>query len=132
MRTLALPPALESTSLLPWDGIADVTAALDVRAGDLLIDVACGRGGYGLEIARRTGARLIGIDFSQVAVSRAREKASDGAEFRVGELTATGLVDGTAAAVMCIDPIQFAEPLRAGLAEAYRVLRPGGRLVVTG
>lgn len=132
MRALGLPPGLESTSLLPWVGISDVTAALDVRAGEVVVDLACGRGGYGLEIARRTGARLIGVDFSQVAVSRAREKASEGAEFRVGNLTATGLPDGTAAAVMCIDAMQFADPLLAGLAEAYRVLRPGGRLVVTG
>jgi SAM-dependent methyltransferase len=132
MRTLGLPPALESTSLLPWQGISDVAAALNVGADEVLIDLACGRGGYGLEIARRTGARLIGVDFSQVAVNRAREKASRDAEFRLGELTATGLPDGTAAAVMCIDAMQFAEPLSAGVTEAYRVLQPGGRLVLTG
>jgi SAM-dependent methyltransferase len=108
MRTLGLPPALESTSLLPW------TASPMWRP-------------------RWVSVRwLTGIDFSQVAVNRAREKASGGAEFRVGELTATGLPDGTAAAVMCIDAMQFAEPLSAGFAEAYRVLRPGGRLVLTG
>lgn len=132
MQTLGLPAGLESTSLLPWDGIADVTAALDVGPGDVLVDLACGRGGYGLEIARRSGASLIGVDFSRVAVERAREKASGGAEFRVGELTATGLPDATAAAIVCIDAMQFADPLSAGVAETHRVLRSGGRLVLTG
>jgi SAM-dependent methyltransferase len=35
-------------------------------------------------------------------------------------------------AVVCIDAIQFADPLSAGVAEVHRVLRPGGRLVLTG
>jgi len=64
IQTLGLPPELESTSLLSWDGIADVTDALGVGPDDVLVDLACGRGGYGLEIARRTGAELIGVDFS--------------------------------------------------------------------
>jgi SAM-dependent methyltransferase len=131
IRTLGLPPGLESTSLLPWNGIADVTDALAVGDGDVLIDLACGRGGYGLEIAKRTGAALIGIDFSPVAIERAGRKATGGAQFRVGELTATGLRDAAAAAVVCVDAMQFADPYAAGIAEAFRVLQPGGRLVLT-
>lgn len=44
IRTLGLPPGLESTSLLPWDGISDVTDALGVGSSELLVDLACGRG----------------------------------------------------------------------------------------
>jgi SAM-dependent methyltransferase len=130
-HTLGLPVGFESTSLLPWDGIADVVAALELRAGDVLVDLGCGRGGYGLEIAQRTGAQLIGVDFSAVAVARAREKSA-AARFVVGDLTATGLDDAAAAAVICIDAMQFAEPYRAGLEECRRILRPGGRLALTG
>jgi ubiquinone/menaquinone biosynthesis C-methylase UbiE len=134
---LGLPPELESSSLLPWDGIADVAAAVRVRSGDVLVDLACGRGGYGLEVARRTGAQLVGIDFSAVAIERARQRQGDDwadvtARFAVGELTATGLPDGSAEAVMCVDAMQFADPYGAGLAECRRILRPGGRLVLTG
>lgn len=132
MRTLGLPPELESTSLLSWDGIADVTEALGLGEGAVLLDLACGRGGYGLEIARRTGARLIGVDFSRVAIERARQKAEGSAEFRVGDLTHTGLPDSSVDAVMCVDAIQFAEPFAAAVQECRRVLRPGGRLVLTG
>jgi SAM-dependent methyltransferase len=74
-RHLGLPPGLPSTSLLTWAGIADVTAALRLSRGDTLFDLACSRGGYGLEIAARTGARLVGIDFSAEAVRQAREQA---------------------------------------------------------
>ncbi len=67
-RHLGLPPHLLSTSLLYWDGIAEAAAGLCLFPGGTLVDLACGRGGYGLEIAPRTGVRLIGVDFSAEAV----------------------------------------------------------------
>lgn len=132
-RALGLPPELQSTSLLSWDGIADVAAALRLSAGEHLLDLACGRGGYGLELARRTGARLTGVDFSAVALEQARRRAaelSSDAEFRLGELEATGLEPGSVDAAMCVDVIQFADQVVA-LRELRRVLVPGGRLVLT-
>jgi hypothetical protein len=48
-RHLGLPPDLLSTSLLSWEGIAEVAGALRLSPGDLLLDPACGRGGYGLD-----------------------------------------------------------------------------------
>jgi len=133
-RHLGLPPHLLSASLLGWAGIAEVTQALQLAAGGVLLDLACGRGGYGLEIAARTGARLVGIDFSAEALRQAGEQARRlrrAAEFRVGNLTATGLDAGSAAAVLCIDAIQFAEPPDAAFREIRRVLVPGGRAVLT-
>lgn len=131
MDTLGLPAGFESTSLLTWDGIADLVDALRVGAGDVFVDLACGRGSYGLEVSRRTGAQLVGVDFSAVAIARAEQK-SDAARFVVGELAATGLAAGSVAAVMCIDAMQFANPYESGLRECARILRPGGRLVLTG
>jgi SAM-dependent methyltransferase len=133
-RHLGLPPYLLSTSLLNWDGIAEVTEALRLSEGGTLLDLACGRGGYGLEVAARTGARLTGVDFSAEAVRQAREHArqrSAEADFRVGDLAATGLDTGSADAVMCIDAIQFAPEPAAAYGEIHRVLRSGGRAVLT-
>ena len=67
-RALGLPPELQSTSLLTWQGIAEMTEELRMPQDGLLLDLACGRGGYGIEVARRTGARLLGVDFSSVAL----------------------------------------------------------------
>jgi SAM-dependent methyltransferase len=133
-RHLGLPTRLLSTSLLSWAGIAEVTAALRVAPGDTLLDLACGRGGYGLEIAARTGARLVGVDFSAEALRQAREQArrlGRTAEFRVGDLAATGLDTGSADAVLCVDAIQFAPQPDAAYGELCRVLAPGGRAVLT-
>jgi SAM-dependent methyltransferase len=133
-RHLGLPPELLSTSLLGWQGIAEVADALQVSAGDRLLDLACGRGGYGLEIGARTGARLVGVDFSAEAVRQAAEHARQRgrpADFRVGDLAATGLEAGSVDAVLCVDAIQFAVDPAAAYRELRRVLRPGGRAVLT-
>ena len=132
-RHLGLPADLLSTSLLPWEGIADVVTALGEGCRDL-VDLACGRGGYGLEVARRTGARLLGVDFSAEAIRLAGEHATargQEADFRVGDLAATGLDDEGADGVMVVDAVQFADPPAAAYAEIHRVLRPGGRVVLT-
>lgn len=132
-RHLGLPPHLLSTSLLTWDGIAEVTHALQLSPGDTLLDLACGRGGSGLEIAARTGARLLGVDVSAEAVRQATALAgaSSSASFLVGDLAATGLPDGAASAVLCVDAVQFAADQDAACRELRRVVRPGGRVVLT-
>lgn len=135
-RVLGLPPDLQSTSLLTGAGLDEVVAALDLRDGQVLLDLACGRGGYGLEIARRTGVRVVGVDFSAVAVGQALGRAQvlgleDRAGFRVGELTDTGLSTASVDAVLIVDSVQFAEPKMDALRECRRVLRPGGRIVIT-
>lgn len=133
-RHLGLPPHLLSTSMLPWEGIAEVVEALRLCGGDVVLDLACGRGGYGLEIAARTGAQLVGVDFSAEAVRQATQQARRAgviAEYRVGDLAATGLDAGSVHAVLCIDSIQFADHPAASYAEMRRVLGPGGRAALT-
>ncbi|HEY3630426.1 MAG TPA: class I SAM-dependent methyltransferase [Jatrophihabitantaceae bacterium] len=132
-RHLGLPPYLKSTSLLTWDGIAEVVDALRLHPGDRLLDLACGRGGYGLEIARRTRARLHGVDISAEAIRQATENAQQlggAAEFSVGTFAATGRPTASADAIVAVDAIQFA-PEAESFEEVRRVLVPGGRVVLT-
>lgn len=133
-RHLGLPPHLLSTSLLTWDGLATCVAALRVGGGDTLLDLACGRGGYGLEVAQRTGARLVGVDFSEAAIRQARDQATKlgrEAEFRIGNLVATGLDESSVDGVLVVDAIQFAPDATAAYRELRRVLRTGGRVALT-
>jgi SAM-dependent methyltransferase len=87
-------------------------------------------------VARRSGANLIGVDFSIVALEQAQAIASRRlplgcGTFRPGTLNDSTLPDGEADGVMCTDWVQFAEPPVAALREFRRLLRSGGRVALT-
>jgi ubiquinone/menaquinone biosynthesis C-methylase UbiE len=117
------------------EAIGEIARELRVNPGDTLLDLGCGRGAYGLLIARDAGARVIGVDFSAQAVREAGQQAArlwaDEAEFLVGDLTNCGLPDTSADAVLCTDAIQFPDDPSAAYAEIRRVIRPGGRVALT-
>ncbi|MBB5954315.1 SAM-dependent methyltransferase [Saccharothrix tamanrassetensis] len=131
-----LPPEVEPFSFVPMSGLEEIASAVRPGPGGRLVDVACGRGGPGMWVARRVGATLCGVDGSPVAVasaSRRRDAFGLGstARFVVGDLADTGLDKGMADAVMCVDAFQFTEDRDRAARELRRVLRPGGRLVLT-
>src|SRR5215467_6418032 len=71
-----------------------LAAALNVNKDRSFVDLACGRGGPGLWVAKETGAVLIGIDSSVVAIEAASataRHASPAAGFVVADAAATGL-----------------------------------------
>lgn len=133
---LGLPAELCATGFLSGEGLTEIQSLLALQPGDTLVDLGCGRAGYGLALVHDVGAQLIGIDFSSVALRGAEADAADcglatQATFRLGELTATGLPSGSARAVVCVDALQFAESVSDALAECRRILQPGGLLVAT-
>lgn len=133
---LGLPPEVGPSNHVPLDGLREIAALLAVPAGGVLVDVACGRGGPGMWIARSLGAELVGIDFSAEAIRQASERRAlfglvQSATFAVGTLEDTGLAAGRADAVVCVDAFQFADDRAAAAAEIRRILRPRGRVVLT-
>jgi SAM-dependent methyltransferase len=75
------------------------------------------------------------VDFSAQALTEAREQAMrmgvSNASFRIGALTATGLPGASVEAVLCTDAIQFPDEPASAYDEIRRVLKPGGRVVLT-
>ena len=101
-----------------------------------LLDVGCGRGGPGLWVALRAGARLTGVDIAEEAVAESRRRAermglADRASYHRGTFQELPLADGEIDAVMSIDAFLFAPDKRAAACELARVLRPGGVLMMT-
>jgi SAM-dependent methyltransferase len=128
------PEDLDPYSFVTSDELERFVDELRVAAGDLLLDVGCGRGGPGVWVAQKTGARLVGIDIAGTALAAARRRAEQlslDAEFRFGSFEQTGLDDAAADAVMSVDALLFTADKSAAARELARVLRPGGRLVLT-
>jgi ubiquinone/menaquinone biosynthesis C-methylase UbiE len=136
LADLELPPEVEPFSFVSAGLLRHVAQALGLSPGQTLVDLGCGRGGPGLWLARETDASLVGVDFSRVAVSHAAHRAdafglAGRARFVAGDLTRTGLPGRSADAAVSIDAFHFAADPAAAAVEACRVLRPGGRLVLT-
>src|SRR6516164_4521266 len=121
--------------VLAAEAIPELAGELRLTPGSTLLDLACGRGAYGLLLAQESGASLIGVDFSAQALAEAGEQAArmgvSKASFRVGELTATGLADASVDAVLCTDAIQFPDEPAVAYQEIRRVLKPDGRVALT-
>ena len=130
------PHEIEAWGMTTWWTLGQFIAGLRVGPGQHLVDLACGRAGVGLWLARATGARLTGVDWSPVAIAEATARApqfvaAERASFVVGDLAATGLESGMADGVVCADAVFFATDRIAVFAEMARILRPGGRFVFT-
>lgn len=106
---------------------------LEAAPGHRILDVACGTGEPALTLARRLGkdARITAVDAAEGMVGAARRKAKrEGLEsIRFEAMAAESLTfeDDTFDRVICrFGVMLFKDPV-AGLAEMWRVLRPGGR-----
>jgi demethylmenaquinone methyltransferase/2-methoxy-6-polyprenyl-1,4-benzoquinol methylase len=103
----------------------------ELRPGDRALDVASGTGDLAIELARRVqpGGEVIGSDFSEGMLERARRKAP-GQRFEWGDALALPYADGEfAAATVGFGARNFSD-LEQGLREMTRVVRPGGKVVV--
>jgi demethylmenaquinone methyltransferase/2-methoxy-6-polyprenyl-1,4-benzoquinol methylase len=97
-----------------------------VRKGDRVLDACCGTGDLAVA-ARSHGADVVGLDFSEAMLERARAKSSE-IEWVRGDVLALPFGDASFDAVTVGFGIRNVDDLEAGLHELRRVLRPGGRL----
>ena len=109
-------------------------ADLDPGPDDLVLDLGCGLGGVAIELHRRSGARIVGVDLSRQAVSTATAQAQraglDGSvEFLVGDLAVPPRIGATKA--HAIDSLMFVPDLVGTLAGIVEAIGPDGRLFAT-
>jgi ubiquinone/menaquinone biosynthesis C-methylase UbiE len=99
-----------------------------LRPGTVL-DAACGTGRHSVDLARR-GQRVIGVDASPAMLALAQAKLP-GADFRQGDLVALPVDANAVDAVVCALALVHLPELDGVLAEFARVLRPGGRVIIS-
>ena len=124
------PDAAVAASL----GCGVPTAVADLHAGEVVLDLGSGAGADVLISARRVapGGRVIGLDMTTEMLELARRNAADAGvanvEFVQGYLEDIPLPDDSVDVVISNCVLNLAADKTVVLAEAARVLRPGGRL----
>ena len=108
-----------------WRAVAE---AAGIGPGGALLDVGCGTGGF-CALAAARGAVVHGLDADPEAVERARRRAP-GADLRVGIMESLPWPDDRFDVVTGFNAFQYALDVDLALAEARRVLRPGGRIAI--
>jgi ubiquinone/menaquinone biosynthesis C-methylase UbiE len=125
---------------LVWGGdtrdyYASMAAVGEVPAGGTVVDCPCGAGPALRALRPGVGVRYVAADLSPAMLRRARERAAarglDEIEFLQADATALPLSDGSADLFLSYWGLHCFTNPRAAVAEAGRVLKPGGRLVGT-
>ena len=111
---------------LRWRRLA---AAAAVRPGDRVLDAACGTGDLAVASLRAGAGSVVGLDFSERMLERARRKAPE-VEWVRGDLLALPFADGSFDAATIGFGIRNVADLELALRELRRVLRPGARVAI--
>jgi SAM-dependent methyltransferase len=101
--------------------------------GEHVLDLGCGTGNAALAVAEQ-GAQVIGVDPASRLLDVARARASAvglAIDFRLGDAADIPLPDNSVDAVVSVFAVVFAPDAKAAAAEITRVLRPGGRVVLS-
>jgi ubiquinone/menaquinone biosynthesis C-methylase UbiE len=110
---------------------ARVLDCVGAEAGTLL-DVGCGSGVMSRELAARA-SRYVGIDVALGMVEAARSalRDLDNVEFRVGDVTCLDMRTASIDTICAIGLLEYLDDPQPALREMRRVLRPGGRLILS-
>ncbi|TNE53826.1 MAG: methyltransferase domain-containing protein [Bacteroidetes bacterium] len=119
-----------------WNMNFQVVKNAQITKSDLVLDTGCGVGGTSFFLANNIGCKVSGISLSKAHIDRALKYKKNNdpnnlVDFSCQDFCKTSFEDNTFDVIFGIESIVHAEDKTAFLKEAFRILKPGGRLLVS-
>ncbi|MBI3354664.1 MAG: arsenite methyltransferase [Nitrospirae bacterium] len=118
-------------------GCGNPVALASLKEGETVLDLGSGAGVDCFLAAERIGknGKVIGVDMTPEMIEKARENAEKGSyknvEFRLGEIENLPAADNSVDVIISNCVINLVPDKRRAFQEAYRALKPGGRLMIS-